>query len=71
MYSQLIPWWDIYFYVAGPVLICFGAFAKNDWLKYLRYRDGAQPSPLMARTILILAGVGGILITYFVRSHGY
>ncbi len=70
MYSRLVPWWDIYFYVAGVVAICFGAFAKNGWLRYLRYKDGTHPSPLVARIILIVAGVGGILITYYVRSQG-
>jgi hypothetical protein len=63
--------WDIYFYVAGVLGICFGAFAKDDWLKYLRYRDGTQPSPLAARIILIVSGAGVILIRYYVRSHGY
>jgi hypothetical protein len=70
MGSQSLIWWDIYFYVAGVVAICFGAFAKSDWLKYLRYRDGTQPSPLAARIILIVTGVGGILITYYVQSQG-
>jgi hypothetical protein len=43
MYSQLVPWWDIYFYVAGSVLICLGAFAKNDWLK--TYITGTELGP--------------------------
>jgi hypothetical protein len=63
--------WDIYFYVAGVLAICFGAFAKDDWLKYLRYRDGTQPSPSAARIIAIVSGVGVILIRYYVRSHGH
>jgi H+/Cl- antiporter ClcA len=70
MGSQLLSWWDIYFYVAGVVAICFGAFAKNGWLKYLRFRDGTQPSPIVARIILIVTGAGGILITYYVQSQG-
>jgi hypothetical protein len=71
MHSQLIPWRDIYLNVFGVVAVCFGAFARNDWLKYVRYRDGTQPSPLMARTILIVTGVGGILMSYYLRSDGY
>ncbi len=70
MNGQGLHWWDIYFPVAGVVAICFGALAKSDWLKWLRYRDGTQPSPSMARILLIATGVGLILITYYVRSHG-
>jgi hypothetical protein len=70
MGSQSLSWWEIDFYVAGVVAICFGAFAKNGWLRYLRYKDGTHPSPLVARIILIVAGVGGILSTYYVRSQG-
>jgi hypothetical protein len=58
----------VYFYVAGVVCICFGTFAKDSWLRYLRYRDGTRPSPLMARIILIVSGVGVILIMFYVRS---
>jgi len=61
----------VYFYVAGVVCICFGTFAKDSWLRYLRYRDGTRPSPLMARTILIVTGVAAILIKYYVRAKGY
>jgi hypothetical protein len=71
MGSGLRSWWDLYFYVAGGVAISFGVFAKKNWLTYLRYRDGTAPSPSAARTILIVTGVGAILITYYVRSHGY
>jgi hypothetical protein len=64
--------WDIYTYTyaAGVVAVCFGALAKNGWLSYLRYRDGSRPSPSAARTILIVTGVGMILVTYYLRSHG-
>jgi hypothetical protein len=68
---QSLSGWDIYFYVSGVVAICFGAFAKNDWLKSLCYRDGTQPSSSVARTIVIVSGIGGILITYYVRSKGH
>jgi hypothetical protein len=71
MSAQSFSGWDLYFYVAGGICICFGAFAKSDWLKWFRYRDGTQPSPLMARTILIVSGVGAILITYYVAHNGY
>ena len=71
MSSQSLSGWDVYFYVAGVVAICFGAFAKNNWLRYIRYRDGTRPSPLMARTILIVTGVAAILIKYYVRAKGY
>jgi len=64
-------WWDVYFYVAGGVAVCFGVFAKNNWLTYLRYRDGTQPSPSAARIILIVTGIGAILIAYYVRTDGY
>ena len=64
-----LSWLEIYFYSAGVVAISFGAFAKNDWLKHLRYRDGTQPSPPMARTILIVTGVGAILIAHLVLSQ--
>jgi hypothetical protein len=64
--------WDVYSYgyVAGVVTTCFGVFAKNGWLSYLRYRDGSQPSPPAARTLLIVTGVGLILMAYYFRSHG-
>lgn len=66
-----LSWWDICSYVAGVLAICFGVFAKNDLLASLRYRDGTQPSPPAARTLMIVIRVGLILITYYVRSHGY
>lgn len=66
-----LSWWDIDSYVVGVLAICFGVFAKNDWLAFLRYRDGTQPSPPAARTLMIVTGVGLILITYYARSHGY
>jgi hypothetical protein len=68
MSSQPLSGWDIYFYVAGVVCICFGTFAKDSWLRYLRYRDGTRPSPLMAGIILIVSGVAAILIMFYVRS---
>jgi hypothetical protein len=68
---QSLSGWDIYFYVTGVVLMCFGTFAKNDWLKCLRYRDGTQPSSLMARIIVIVSGAGAILMTYYLGSKGH
>jgi len=59
------------FLCCGVVGLFFAAFAKDNWLRYLRYRDGTRPSPLMARIILIVSGVAVILITYYVRSKGY
>ena len=66
------PSWDTYIYVypIGVVLICFGVLAKNDWLGYLRYRDGSRPSPPAARALFIVTGLGMILLAYYFRSHG-
>lgn len=71
MGSQSDFWTDVYFLVGSFLFTGFGAFAKNDWLAMLRYRDGTRPSPAMTRIILIRSGVIGLVISYYNWSHGY
>ena len=60
--------WEIVVYASALASICLGAFAKDDLLKQMTYRDGSPASPLAVRIISITSGIGGIILLYFIRS---
>jgi hypothetical protein len=59
---------EIVVYALGVACICLGAFAKDDLLEQMTYRDGSPASPLAVRVIAITSGIGGIIPMYSLRS---